>query len=48
MTGIADGKWRALVLVGVAELFAMTLWFSGTAVGPELADAWNLSTAETA
>ena len=48
MAGIADGKWRALVLVGVAELFAMTLWFSGTAVGPELADAWNLSTAETA
>ena len=48
MAGIADGKWRALVLVGVAELFAMTLWFSGTAVGPELADAWSLSTAETA
>src|SRR6056297_2297658 len=26
----------------------MTLWFSGTAVGPELAAAWNLSSAETA
>lgn len=48
MAGIAAGKWRALVLVGIAELFAMTLWFSGTAVGPELAAAWNLSTAETA
>ncbi|MGB9951004.1 MFS transporter (plasmid) [Haloarcula marismortui] len=48
MVGIADGKWRALGLVGIAELFAMTLWFSGTAVGPELANAWNLSAAETA
>ncbi|MFD1564617.1 MFS transporter [Haloarchaeobius amylolyticus] len=44
----AGTKWRALILIGVAELFAMTLWFSGTAVGPELADAWNLSAAETA
>ena len=48
MAAIADGKWRALGLVGVAELFAMTLWFSGTAVGPELAEPWNLSAAETA
>ena len=48
MATIAHGKWRALVLVGIAELFAMTLWFSGTAVGPELAEAWNLSAAETA
>jgi len=48
MVALGDGKWRALVLVGIAELFAMTLWFSGTAVGPELADAWNLSAAETA
>jgi len=48
MASIADGKWRALILVGIAELFAMTLWFSGTAVGPELAAAWNLSATETA
>ncbi len=37
-----------LVLVGVAELFAMTLWFSASAVGPELAALWSLSDAETA
>ncbi|SMO59814.1 MFS transporter [Halorubrum cibi] len=48
MAAIADGKWRALALVGVAELFVMTLWFSGTAVGPELAATWGLSPAETA
>ncbi|MFC7133966.1 MULTISPECIES: MFS transporter [Salinibaculum] len=43
-----DGRWRMLALVGVAELFAMTLWFSASAVGPELADLWNLTGAETA
>ncbi|WP_254533295.1 MFS transporter [Natrinema gelatinilyticum] len=48
MAAIANGKWRALILVGIAELFAMTLWFSGTAVGPELAKMWHLSAAETA
>jgi MFS family permease len=48
MTALAGTKWRALVLVGIAELFAMTLWFSGSAVGPELATAWNLTPAETA
>ncbi|UHQ99008.1 MFS transporter (plasmid) [Natrinema zhouii] len=48
MAAIANGKWRALILVGIAELFAMTLWFSGTAVGPELAEMWHLSAAETA
>jgi len=48
MTERSGGKWRALGLVGVAELFAMTLWFSGSAVGPELAAMWDLTPAETA
>ena len=43
-----DTKWRALALVGVAELFAMVLWFSGSAVAPELTAAWGLTPAETA
>ena len=43
-----SGRWRMLALVGVAELFAMTLWFSASAVGPELAALWSLSSAETA
>jgi MFS family permease len=34
---------RVLAVVAVAELLAMSLWFSATAVGPELADAWGLS-----
>ena len=48
MASKASGKWRALVLVGIAELFAMTLWFSGSAVGPELAAMWDLTATETA
>ncbi|MFB6155019.1 MAG: MFS transporter [Haloferacaceae archaeon] len=41
-------KWRVLGILAVAELLSMTLWFSASAVGPELAEAWALSGAETA
>lgn len=37
-----------LALIATAELFAMTLWFSASAVGPELASMWSLTDAETA
>lgn len=36
-------KWRALVLLSLAELFGMALWFSGSAVVPALSREWNLS-----
>jgi MFS family permease len=45
---VLAGRYRVLVVLAVAELLAMTLWFSASAVGPELADAWNLTSAETA
>lgn len=41
-------KWRALGLVAVAELLAMSLWFSATAAAPELAAEWGLTAGETA
>ncbi|WP_435154521.1 MFS transporter [Haladaptatus sp. DFWS20] len=41
-------KWRALLVIAVAELLAMSLWFSATASAPELAAAWNLTSSETA
>jgi len=41
-------RWRILVLIATAELLAMTLWFSASAVGPELATIWSLTDAETA
>ena len=36
-------QWRALVLLSLAELLGMALWFSGSAVVPALASEWNLS-----
>jgi len=41
-------RYRVLFLLAAAELLVMTLWFSASAVGPELARAWALSAAETA
>ena len=39
-------KWRALVLLSLAELFGMALWFSGSAVVPALSQEWNLSSSQ--
>jgi MFS family permease len=39
-------KWRALVLLSLAELFGMALWFSGSAVVPALSREWNLSSSQ--
>ncbi|MFB6170585.1 MAG: MFS transporter [Haloarculaceae archaeon] len=45
---LVTGKWQALVVIALAELLAMSLWFSATAAAPELADAWGLSAGQTA
>ncbi len=47
---IAGGelKWRILLLVAVAELFVMTLWFSASAVSSSFVTAWGLSGTEAA
>lgn len=37
------GRWRALIILGAAELLAMSLWFSASAVAPALQSEWNLS-----
>jgi MFS family permease len=34
--------WRALVYLSIAELFALSLWFSATAVLPALSSEWQL------
>lgn len=39
---------RVLLLIAVAELLAMSLWFSATAAAPELAEAWGLTATQTA
>jgi len=39
------GKGRALALLVVAEVAAMSLWFSASAVVPQLAEEWRLDAA---
>lgn len=36
------GKWRTLLWLALAELLAMTVWFSASAVVPALTAAWAL------
>jgi MFS family permease len=38
----SDRRWRALFYLSVAELFALSLWFSATAVLPALSREWQL------
>ena len=38
-------RWRALAWIASAELLAMSLWFSGSAVAPALRAEWGLSEA---
>jgi MFS family permease len=42
------GRWRALALLGIAELLGMSLWFSASAVAPALRAEWRLSESATA
>jgi MFS family permease len=37
------GRWRALALLGMAELLGMSLWFSASASAPALRAEWRLS-----
>ncbi len=41
------GRGRALVLLSLAELLCMSLWFSAAAVGPVLQREWRLTTTQT-
>ncbi|WP_108661676.1 MFS transporter [Acuticoccus kandeliae] len=43
--GLAQGRWRALSVLCVSVVLAMTTWFSATAVTPELGAAFDLSPA---
>lgn len=40
------GKWTALMWIALAELFALSLWFSASVTGAELRELWSL-TAQT-
>ncbi len=40
------GKWRNIAILAFASLLAMALWFSGSAVVPQLTIEWGLSDAQ--
>lgn len=40
---VPNGKWRTLLLLSLAELLAMSVWFSASAVVLALTDAWHLA-----
>ena len=39
-------RWRILVLLSLAELLAMSVWFTASAIGPELQARWALSASD--
>jgi MFS family permease len=45
---LLSGKWRTLLLLSLAELLGMAVWFSATAVVPALTSTWNLSSGDQA
>jgi len=40
---IPKNKWRTLILLSLAELLGMAVWFSASAVVPVLTETWELS-----
>src|SRR6266480_4219109 len=44
--GLYSTRWRVLTLLGFSELLGMSLWFSASAVTPQLRSIWGLTTAE--
>src|SRR4030081_678208 len=41
-------RWRVLALLAFAEFLGMSLWFSASAVTPQLRSIWGLTTGEAA
>jgi MFS family permease len=42
LTDVPTSRWRQLVVLSIAELGALSLWFSASAVLPALTREWNL------
>lgn len=37
-----SSSWRALTWISIAELFALSLWFSASVIAPQLIELWNI------
>ncbi len=46
--GTDDGRWRALTVLALAMVLAMSTWFSASAVVPQLRTRWELGDATAA
>lgn len=46
LTGDPDGRWLALLVLSVAQLLAMSLWFGVSASAPHLQREWGLDPAD--
>jgi len=44
----SSSQRRALATIAVGQLFALSLWFSASAVAPQLRDLWSLDTGQEA
>ena len=47
-SGTTRGAWRMLAILAIAELLAMSLWFTASAITPQLAPRWGLSASNAA
>ena len=45
-TDIDPRRWRVLIVLALAELLGMSLWFSGSAIAPQLQARWSLTGSE--
>ncbi|MFL5562326.1 MAG: nitrate/nitrite transporter [Gemmatimonadaceae bacterium] len=48
LPNVSAGAWRMLAVLAIAELLGMSLWFTASAVSPELAPRWGLGTSQAA
>jgi len=48
MTISSIEKWRNLILLVTAEILIFSLWFSGSAILPQMTEEWQLSGADQA
>ena len=47
MSAEPHNRWRILAIVSIAEVLGMSVWFSASAVSPELRELWNLDASQS-
>ena len=47
MSAEPKNRWRILAILSLAEVLGMSVWFSASAVSPELRELWNLDASQS-